>query len=142
MHINSPAFSSPASVQRSSIPRPSAWRVVGVQMGLTQSIALGLLMIGQTSAAMSASVGGWIAVIPNALFVLWAFRHAGAQAAKSIASDFYIGETLKMLATVAGFVFAFQLLSPLHVGWLFGAYVAGLSVYWIAPWILSAGSAR
>lgn len=142
MHTSGTTIPHSNGLQSSNLQRPPAWRVVIAQLTITQLLAVVLLALGQTSAALSASVGGWIAVVPNALFVLWAFRHSGARAARSIATDFYIGEALKMLTTVVGFVLAFQWVSPLQVGWLFGAYIAALSVYWISPWILTPGSAR
>lgn len=142
MHSHSQTISADAIAPSYRPSRPLAWRVVGVQLLVTQSIALSLLAFGQSGPALAASAGGWIAVLPNALFVLWAFRSFGAQAARSIAKDFYVGEALKMAATVLGFVIAFKAMGPAHAGWLFGAFVAGLSVYWISPWILSAGKAR
>lgn len=130
----------PAGVTDSgSLPRPAVWRVVGAQGTIAAVVAIALLFGGTVVEARSALFGGLLAVIPNAIFVSWAFRHAGARQAPSMVSDFYIGEALKFVATVIGFGLVFVLVKPLSAGWLFATYIASLCVYWVAPSILAGG---
>lgn len=86
-------------------------------------------------AGYSAFIGGMICLIPNLVFVIYAYRYGGARAAKKITSSFYRGEALKILLTALMFAVVFIFI-PIAIGPLMTTYVLGLSVFWFAPAII------
>ncbi len=132
-------FTPAGTTDSGSLPRPAVWRIVGVQGMVAAAIAMALLFSGMATEARSAFLGGLLAVVPNAIFVSWAFRHGGARQASNVVSDFYIGEALKFVSTILGFALVFIFVMPLSAGWLFATYAAALCVYWVAPSILAGG---
>jgi len=82
--------------------------------------------------AYSALIGGMICIIPNLVFVVYAYRFGGARAAKKIASSFYRGEALKILLTALMFAVTFIFI-PIFIGPLMTTYVLSLMVFWVAP---------
>ena len=65
--------------------------------------------------AKSAFVGGLVAVIPNIVFALKAFKYAGAQSSKKVIDSFFSGVKLKMVLTALLFALAFKFLVLLPV---------------------------
>jgi len=80
----------------------------------------------------SALIGGMICIIPNVVFVIYAYRFGGARAAKKIASSFYRGEALKVMITALMFAVTFIFI-PIQIGPLMTTYVLCLMVFWVAP---------
>ncbi|WP_206006358.1 ATP synthase subunit I, partial [Pseudoalteromonas sp. c7(2019)] len=52
----------------------------------------------------SALFGGLTFLLPNVVFVLMAFAHAGARQSKKVLRGFYAGEAIKLFLTVLFFV--------------------------------------
>ena len=65
---------------------------------------------GQTM-AMSVLTGGLVGLIPQVIFALKAFKHAGASASKLVVENFYSGVKLKMLYTALLFALVFKFLA-------------------------------
>ena len=82
--------------------------------------------------ARSALIGGMTAVIPNLIFALYAFRFAGAQAAKMVTQSFYRGQSLKLLTTVVLFIVAFKWMNVLIEPMML-AFILTLLTHWFAP---------
>lgn len=112
-----------------------AQRLLVIQLCVALLIAAATLLIGNTTAAMSAIVGGLVCVVPNAYFVSKLFKYNGAHAARQIVNGFYKGEALKLMLSVAMFamVFKFLEINPLV---FFVAYIAAQMVFWFAPLII------
>lgn len=113
--------------------RNLALRVVALQGLLALCMAASAYLLSGLPAALSALAGGVIAVLPNAVFALLAFRHRGARAAQRMLADLYRAEAWKFVLTALGFALAFTLLQPLAPGWLFATYIVALSAYWFSP---------
>lgn len=65
--------------------------------------------------AKSAFVGGVVAVVPNIVFALKAFKYAGAQSSKKVVESFFSGVKLKMVLTALLFALAFKFLVLLPI---------------------------
>lgn len=67
--------------------------------------------------AMSAAAGALISILPNIVFMLFAFRYAGASKNDLVARSFSQGSKLKLALTIILFVIAFKGLSatPLEI---------------------------
>jgi ATP synthase protein I len=65
--------------------------------------------------AKSALVGGIVAIVPNIVFALKAFKYAGAQSSKKVVESFFGGVKLKMVLTALLFALAFKFLVLLPV---------------------------
>ncbi|WP_448554261.1 ATP synthase subunit I [Thalassotalea montiporae] len=63
------------------------------------------------SHAQSALVGGCIGIIPNFVFALYAFKFAGASAAKQVMDSFFKGAKIKMVLTALLFALSFKFLN-------------------------------
>lgn len=65
--------------------------------------------------AKSTLVAGVVAIIPNIVFALKAFKYAGAKSSKLVVESFFSGVKLKMVLTALLFVLAFKLLVLLPI---------------------------
>ncbi|MGY0218615.1 ATP synthase subunit I [Endozoicomonadaceae bacterium StTr2] len=117
------------------LQKPPVYRVVFVQAVMTVIIAAILLPAGHV-AAYSALLGGMICVVPNIWMVRQTFRYTGARAAKEIINSFYKGGAGKFLLTIAAFILVFTQVKPLNTPVLFGMFMLGQAVYWVAPFLL------
>ncbi len=111
--------------------RTVANRLLVIQVLIAIVCSLAFLLI-DFKAAYSAFIGGIICVVPNLVFVIYAYRFGGARAAKKIASSFYRGEALKILLTALMFAVTF-ILVPISIGPLMTTYVLCLLVFWLIP---------
>ena len=108
-------------------------RLLSVQAVLAILSTLGFLLI-DFKAGYSAFIGGLICLVPNLVFVIYAYRYGGARAAKNIAGSFYKGEALKLMLTALMFAATF-ILVPISIGPLMTTYVVCLMAYWASPLI-------
>lgn len=102
--------------------------MLAVETGITAAIAFLVFAAMGAVAARSALLGGLIFVLPNALFIGYAFRPAQAQSALGALRGLYTGEAVKLFATALLFAAGFALVKPLSVGVLFVTYVTLLIV--------------
>lgn len=63
------------------------------------------------SHAYSALLGGCIGIVPNFVFALYAFKHAGASASEQVMNAFFKGVKVKMALTVLFFALCFKFLT-------------------------------
>lgn len=104
-------------------------KILSYQVLIIVVVSVGFVA-GGWQKAFSSTLGGLAAFIPNLYFAL---RVAGSaeQEARKILRSFYVGESVKLLLTVALFMLIFQIPSieilPLLVG-----YITALSVFWFA----------
>src|SRR5690554_5129880 len=93
----------------SSLPTPPLRGLFLLQMALLSG-GTALLLPWGTGTALSALLGGGIALLANAWFARQVFRYCGARQARRIAHSFYRGEAGK-------FVLSAALLAALLAGW-------------------------
>lgn len=75
-------------------------RLVSFQLLLVFSITLILILFFSTKSGFSGFAGGITFVLPNFIFVLLAFAHAGASKSKLVLRGFFAGEAIKLFLTV------------------------------------------
>ncbi len=106
-------------------------RVLQLQL-LTILLATGAaLAMGGKAHGLSALLGGLIGFLPNVYFAVKFGRKNPGKSAKQVVSDFYLGETIKLISTALLFVIVFQLPGILPLP-LFGAFAAVMAVFWFA----------
>ncbi|MCG6201768.1 ATP synthase subunit I [Psychromonas antarctica] len=74
--------------------------LLGFQLLLVLFIALILTVFFSVKSGYSGFAGGITFVLPNLIFVLMAFTHAGASKSKLIVRGFFVGEAIKIFFTV------------------------------------------
>ena len=77
-----------------------------------------IYFIWGASYAKSAFLGGLVAIIPNVVFALKAFKYAGAQSAEKVVESFNSGVKLKMLYTALLFALVFKFLEVIPSAFL------------------------
>jgi len=102
--------------------------MLAAEVGLAAAIALLLFPMLGLVAARSAVLGAMIFIMPQALFVGYVFRAGDGVTAGSAVRGIYVGEAMKLIATLILFAAGFMLVRPLNVGALFGTYLTLLMV--------------
>ncbi|WP_411725551.1 ATP synthase subunit I [Methyloglobulus sp.] len=104
-------------------------KILGYQVLIIMVVSFGFV-VGGWQKALSSTLGGLAAFIPNLYFAL---RVSGSaeQEARKILRSFYVGESVKLLLTVALFILIFQIPS-IEILPLLAGYIAALSVFWFA----------
>jgi ATP synthase protein I len=120
------------------IPRPPYYRLLWVQL-LTTGI-LALVATFQTlEAGVSALCGGMIAIIPQSIFFLLAFRYRGARRMQQAVQSLFVAEAVKFGLTVVLFGLVFGLVQPSNPIFLLSTYIAVVSVHWLTPRLMHQG---
>jgi ATP synthase protein I len=106
-----------------------------LQLAVTLIAATLCALMYSTNAAISAILGGFVCIIPNAYFARNVFKHQGARAAKQIVNSFFKGEALKLITSMLLFtaVFVLYRVNPIA---FFVSYIMVLMTHWITPWII------
>ena len=118
-----------------AIPRPPVTRLLAVQLVVALLSAL-IASLWSLAAAIDALLGGVIALIPQAVFSWMTFRHRGARKINSSVHLLLVGATVKFGLTVVLFAAVFIAVQPSNPISLLCAYIAVLSVHWLAPWLM------
>ena len=82
--------------------------------------------------AQSAFCGGFISIIPNAVFAYKAFKYAGASSSKKVMESFFMGEKLKLGLTALLFALSFKFLPVAPVP-LFGTFFVVMMMSLLTP---------
>ncbi|MDR2239652.1 MAG: ATP synthase subunit I [Zoogloeaceae bacterium] len=98
------------------------FRAVLLQVAVTLAVAIAAGLLAGKHGAISALLGGAAVVLPNALFALRLFAESRKPGGASPAA-FFVGEFMKVAATVALLAMAASLYREMH--WL--ALIAGLA---------------
>lgn len=124
----------PASLTKKHL----AVRVVGTQALVSIVIPVIILLAVGEAAALSALVGGGIALLSNLYFAIQAFRFSGARAARDIVRAFNRGESGKFVIVIVCFLVAFQQLPGVRENavYLFSAFFLVYGVATFAPLVL------
>lgn len=115
---------------RQQLIKPALGKMLILQ-GLALLVTTGVLLWVDQLAAISALLGGLIAIIPNAYFAKWAFRYSGARAADKVAQSFYRGEAGKFILTSILFALVFIGVKPLNVLVIFVTYISMMALSWL-----------
>ena len=91
--------------------RLAAFKLICLQ-GVVAFIAALIIFVGWgVDAGLSALAGSSVAVLPNFVFAVYAFRYVGASKAKQVFTSFKRGNGLKFLLTILLFALVFKLYS-------------------------------
>lgn len=104
--------------------KTAAYRFLVAEAAVTAVTALLLFLSIDVIAAYSALLGGMVFIVPNGLFTGLVFRQATAESANMILRRFFVGEAIKILATIVLFAACFILVKPMNVIALFSTFVA------------------
>lgn len=104
-----------------SLDRQRIKRLLLFQLFMLMAATLGGLVFGRV-VALSAFLGGFVALAANALFALWVFAPYRAQQPGSLLARFYAAEVLKLLLVGLAFAALFIWVRPLNVAALFVAF--------------------
>ncbi|WP_126756115.1 ATP synthase subunit I [Aliidiomarina taiwanensis] len=114
--------------------RRIAKRLLVLQAAATLVLVALFAWIYGPSGAITASAGGVISLVPNAVFAVYAFRFGGARSASEVVRSFYAGEAVKMVLTIILFAAAFMTLNgpwlPLFI--VFGVVTF---MHWLIPFL-------
>ncbi|WP_354622883.1 ATP synthase subunit I [Psychromonas sp. MME2] len=110
----------------------AGFRLLAFQLLIMLFLALILTVFSSVKSGYSALAGGITFTLPNIIFVLMAFAHAGASKTKLIIRGFYGGEAIKIVLTVILFsiflgYFKLSLLA------FYSAFFCLLISQWFAP---------
>lgn len=112
--------------------RKSAYKLILCQIIMAGLVTLAFFILKDPLAAKSALKGGLVAVVPNVVFVFFAFRYSGAEIADKVIASFMRGHSLKILLTVVlcGLVLTQETLLPMP---FFSGFLLTLLTQWTAP---------
>jgi len=115
-----------------ALARKSAYKLVLCQLAVAGVITLAFFLAADAAAAKSAFKGGLAAVIPNCVFVFFAFRFSALDDANAVLAAFMRGQSLKLILTAVllAVVFTQQELVP---GVFFTGFLLRLLTQWSAP---------
>jgi ATP synthase protein I len=105
------------------INRSVAYKMLVIEAIITTIIALILALSVSVVFASSVIVGGLAYIIPNAYFTKYVFRYSAADSPQLAMRGFYIGEAIKIIATILIFTFSFLLVKQLNVPILILTYI-------------------
>ena len=106
-----------------TLQRPPVHRIIVGQLAMC--VVVGLVALTHSGlAAMSATLGGLAAALPNAYFVISAFRYRGALDAQKVARAMYQGIAWKFMLTALIFAVIFSMGWQLNYLALFAGFVA------------------
>ncbi|MFT4925177.1 MAG: ATP synthase protein I [Phenylobacterium sp.] len=112
--------------------RTAALRLVRLQAFIAVLTSLIIFFGWGIAPALSALMGGTVAVVPSLVFALYAFRFMGATSVKMVTASFYRGQSLKLLTTFVLFIIAFKFMDvipePLMVTFIITSFT-----HWFAP---------
>ncbi len=96
--------------------------MLAAEVGVSAAIALLMIPMLGMVAARSALLGALVFVLPHALFAVLAFRPSAGVSPGSAMRAVYLGEGVKLVATLILFTVSFVFVKPLHIGVLLGLY--------------------
>lgn len=112
------------------------WVFSGVQMLLLLLFVAVMMAVQGGVAAFSAFLGGFVCIFPSFLYIRRVLTVTGAQNAKQICRQFYLGETIKIVLTIGLSLLVFRWQGLLPLPYFLGFFVAQ-SVFLIAPWVVT-----
>ncbi len=98
------------------------WRTVLAQIGLTVSIAIGLLYFGNTE-AISGLIGGMAAAAGNGILGFAVFRRYKNSQPGNLLGKYYFAEFVKLILTILIFLVAMLSLNAVSIVALLGGYL-------------------
>ena len=114
------------------VGRQLAFKTVLYQLVVVAQLTIMVALSTQWNNAWPVIAGGLAAIVPNALFGLIAFMHAGARANQKVVKSFFVGEGVKLMLTAVLISLLF-LLTDFNPLWLMSGFVFAVISQWVAP---------
>jgi len=124
-----------AAKRTTLVNRPPIYKIFIVQMLLTVSFSLVLLIISGYVAAYSSLIGGIIFALPQLYFGFKAFLYAGAHAIQNVVINFYKGESTKILVIAVSFALVFKFIKPVDYFALYSTFIGVLILNCFSPYL-------
>ncbi|MFZ2727637.1 MAG: ATP synthase subunit I [Methylococcaceae bacterium] len=105
-------------------------KILSYQILLVIMVAVIFVLLQGWQEAKSSALGGMAAFIPNLYLALKIQKNKSSDARK-ILNNFYTGEAVKLIVTLALFMLIFQMQSIMIMPLLIG-YISALSIFWFA----------
>ncbi len=112
--------------------RVAAFKLVAFQVTVAIVIALIIFIGWGASVSLSALAGGFVYIIPNLVFAMYAFRFAGARQANQVYASFKRGSGLKFLLTIFLFALVFKSVQVVALPF-FACFILIMFTQWLAP---------
>ena len=106
--------------------RSAAYKMLAIEALITVVAVIVLLITVDIETAGSVALGGLAYIVPNVYFAKYVFRHSAADSAQLAMRWFYVGEIIKIIATVLIFTMAFLWTENLNEAALFATYIVML----------------
>ena len=100
--------------------------MLAIETVITCVVAIIVVLGANIGLALSVVIGGLAFIIPNAYFAKYVFRHSAADSRQIAIRWFYVGEVIKIFATVLIFTFSFLMFDQLNVPAIILTYVSML----------------
>ena len=104
--------------------RSVAYKMLAIEAIIICFVAIIIVLGARIEIAISIFLGGVAFIIPNAYFTKYVFRHSAAESPHLAVRWFFVGEVIKILATVLIFTFSFMFIKKLNVPALILTYVS------------------
>ena len=114
-------------------------KLVGLQLLIVLLTALILTVFFSVKSGYSGLAGGITFLLPNFIFVLMAFAHAGASKAKLVVRGFFAGEAIKLFLTVILFT-VFLKYGAVSLTAFYISFSLLVISQWIAPFFFNYNS--
>lgn len=118
-----------------AVPLPPFRKLIAGQVLVASLVVIGAEWFWPGT-GLSAFWGGVIAIVPQIFFALLVFRHRGARKVQQAVQLLLLGAAVKFGLTFALFVVVFALVQPSNPISLLCAYIAVISVHWLAPTLM------
>lgn len=115
--------------------RRVVWRIIMLQTQVALGLAVIFGLMTSIQSAVTALIGAGIAILPNALFALLAFRYSAGRIGSNVIRYFFIAEAVKWLSTIVLLIVAFVTLTGPWIPLLVTLFIL-LQVQWLAPFFL------
>ncbi|MFA6014701.1 MAG: ATP synthase subunit I [Gallionellaceae bacterium] len=106
-------------------------RIILVQVLLTFTVSLLLVIVADMAIAASAFAGGAVGFLTSLVYAT-KMRVSQGNEAKKVIRAHYNAEAYKLIFTILLFSFIFTQFKDVHALPLFATYIATLAVYWAA----------
>lgn len=111
-------------------------RLVAFQFFIAFIISVIFTVFLSVKSGYSALAGGITFILPNLIFVLMAFAHAGASKSKLIVRGFFAGEAIKILITVI-LLSVFLKYGSLSLTAFYISFALLIASQWFAPFFFN-----
>ncbi|SFC49208.1 ATP synthase subunit I [Pseudoalteromonas denitrificans] len=112
--------------------RTAAFKLIIFQASVALIAAAIIFMGWGSKAGLSAVAGGFVCVIANLVFAVYAFRYSGARQANQVYVSFKRGSGLKFLLTIFLFALIFKSVQVVPLAF-FACYILIMFMQWFAP---------